>query len=778
MIDMKIYSATIGAALLLLLCGCTALDTEEAKSPLAIRSNDGLTFSATLSAGPATKSDYNTYQFNTPQGSTVKVESFMRPMAGGTMSFDPGEDTATKAAPVENMYDAFSFYASPLPVSVASLSSNGKYVSPEYGFADLAAESQFVCWAPTGAPGITFNEGTGLISYVTPTDVTDQKDFVVAVSEPVAPETVSEIPLTFKHTLAGVQVDAASIFPNCTVNSVTLKNVYGSGTYNPVNGAWAIDEGSVTDIELLPSAVTGVGPDAGIAVGDYTGMLVPQAFTADTKLEINLTFQGTAFDYAVSLDGVSVGKGVMFTLSSDGRSMFLFEGTASGEFTAGGVTVTPDASGNFSALIPYGTYTLQEITELTSVTRVPDWFLVRTSLNNIFYGCTNLVSVTNMRQKMSASNQGMFRGCTSLETIQFVETPDHFDSRFCEDCRKLTSIDLPETMTTIGSEAFLNCMSLAVDVNLPNLESIGTRAFLNSGIVRVSNLGGITSLPRSSNGEGVFQDCKSLQSVVLPDDFATFGSRTFYNDSKLASINFPETIKTIGSEAFQNCMALAVDVNLPNLESIGTQAFLNSGIVRVSNLGSITSLPNSGNGQGIFQDCKSLQSVVLPDDFATFGSRTFYNDSKLASINFPETIKTIGTEAFNGCAALAVDVNLPNLESIGTRAFMNSGIVRVSNLGSITSLPSSGTGQGVFQSCKSLETVILPDDLANIYAAAFLSDSHLTEVHILRTTPPALASNAFSGVASSIKYYIPIGSLADYEAASVWSSFVGKFVEE
>ena len=292
---------------------------------------DGMAFSAVLNSGPATKSDYTTYSFDRPQGDKIDIEAFMLPMSGGMMSYDPEESPETRSAPVITMYGTFKFALDGFPVMNATLAADGNYRCDEgVKYSDMTNASAFFCWAPGDAPGVTYDTATGKLTYVTPEEVADQKDLVVAMSSVVDHDYTGPVNVTFSHALAGIQVSAAAIFPDCTINTVTLKNVYGAGTYDPGTDTWTLDTGSITDIELLPSAVNGITASSSIAVGDHTAMLVPQVLPAGAELYIKLTYGSVVFEYSVSIEGLNAERGTCLDLSADGRSMYLLEGTATG----------------------------------------------------------------------------------------------------------------------------------------------------------------------------------------------------------------------------------------------------------------------------------------------------------------------------------------------------------------------------------------------------------------------------------------------------------------
>jgi len=89
-------------------------------------------------------------------------------------------------------------------------------------------------------------------------------------------------------------------------------------------------------------------------------------------------------------------------------------------------------------------------------------------------------------------------------------------------------------------------------------------------------------------------------------------------------------------------------LSLPNLISIGLAAFNNTRITSITNLGSISSLP-----QDAFVNCTSLTSVTLPSTCTSIGNLAFADDSSLSSINL-NNVTTFNNSCFNGCTSLSL----------------------------------------------------------------------------------------------------------------------------
>ena len=114
------------------------------------------------------------------------------------------------------------------------------------------------------------------------------------------------------------------------------------------------------------------------------------------------------------------------------------------------------------------------------------------------------------------------------------------------DCTSLSSVDLPEGLTTIGGCAFYGCTSLS-SVTLPE---------------------GLTTI-----GEWVFAFCTSLSSLTFPEGLTTIEGAAFYDCTSLSSLSLPEGLTAIGQQAFAGCTSLS-SLSLPDgLITIGSQAF-------------------------------------------------------------------------------------------------------------------------------------------------------------------------------------------------------------
>lgn len=182
-----------------------------------------------------------------------------------------------------------------------------------------------------------------------------------------------------------------------------------------------------------------------------------------------------------------------------------------------------------------------------------------------------------------------------------------------KDCKLVTSIKLPITITYLGRTPFQNCILLN-EVNLPE---------------------GITELPAYA-----FNGCKSLNKVTLPEGIKTIGESAFYNCSKLSSIDIPDSVTKINSDYYGTFSGTALEsITLPKgLKIITTKMFANC-----TKLSSVT-IPDSVKiiESDAFAYCSSLKSIVIPDSVVSIAGNPFHG-CPLESVNVPEDFKNIVT---------------------------------------------------------------------------------------------------------------------------------------
>ena len=184
-------------------------------------------------------------------------------------------------------------------------------------------------------------------------------------------------------------------------------------------------------------------------------------------------------------------------------------------------------------------------------------------------------------------------------------------------------------------------------------------------------------------------------------------------------------------------------------------------------------------GYRCFEGCSKLKNINLNSGITSIDRRAFYECSKL-NCSLPTSLTTVGEQAFNGCTSLTIsDLSLPNLQSLGNYAFAGARITKVSDLGTITSIPDGGVIGSMFsifdsQFVGTITEAVLPATLTYLGRFTFYNHYNLSSVTCLATTPPGIHSGAFDNTNSTFQIYVPAASVSAYQSASGWSSYAAR----
>lgn len=285
----------------------------------------------------------------------------------------------------------------------------------------------------------------------------------------------------------------------------------------------------------------------------------------------------------------------------------------------------------------------------------------------------------------------------------------------------ITSITIPETVTTIAGAAFWE--SSLSEITIPSsVTTIGESAFENTNLTEIVIPESVLSL-----GDDVLSLCASLESVTLNNNPTAIPARMVSGCTSLAGMTIPATVTKIGEFAFSECAALE-DISLP------------SGVTEI--------------GRFAFAYTPELKLLPLPETVTSVGHGVFYQ-SGIEEASLPEAITVIPDGMYQCCASL--------------REF------EISN--TVTEIE-----QEAFYWCFALDKITFGENVATIGNKAFMGDKALTSVTSLNTEPPVGA--AFdSEVYENAILYVPNAALEAYKAADGWKEFnniigIGSGVEE
>lgn len=335
-------------------------------------------------------------------------------------------------------------------------------------------------------------------------------------------------------------------------------------------------------------------------------------------------------------------------------------------------------------------------------------------------GASNLSEI-RLPAGMHTLRDGMFDGCTWLETL-----------------------NMPQGVTEIGTRTFGGCKSLDVELP-PQLERIGDKAFYRSGIKNAILPDTVRSI-----GSGAFEQTRSMVSATLPTTITAVPERMFYA-SYVERVSLPVGLQSIGKAAFFNCMHLT-DLQLPeglitiegsafsgctvlkeltlpgSLKHVGEKVFGGSNIEIVHVEEGITELapvmfadcpltqvdlPNTLTTiqDAAFYNCTKLKEITLPNSVTQLGEGVFQGCSSLSQVRLSENLKTLPTSTFDGCKALT-EFDFAGITEIGSEAFQNTGIQILDLPTTVKTLGESAFAHSALQEIWSLGGVeTLPTDV-------------------------------------------------------------------
>lgn len=302
-----------------------------------------------------------------------------------------------------------------------------------------------------------------------------------------------------------------------------------------------------------------------------------------------------------------------------------------------------------------------------------------------FYRCNSLKSI-ELPESITTLEQGAFKssGLTSFTLPPQITTISAELLRYTSNMKTVT---LHDKLTTIGAYSFASCGFRSIDIPL-SVKEIKANAFYSSYLTSIVIPDSVMTI-----GKNAFTYCPNLMSVHIGSGIKTISDSTFYwctyrlkevtfSDSshlttisksafakcnKLERINLPKTVRTIGTRAFESCKSLKSIELSDSLTTIASHAFESCDVLEE------VKMPNSvmSIGEEAFIKCYNLKEVNLNDSLLDIGENAFNGCRSLKSIRIPDLITQLKYGVLCGCTALEQVVIGKSVSKIGNTVFYN-----------------------------------------------------------------------------------------------------------
>ncbi|MDF2539101.1 MAG: surface antigen BspA-like [Herbinix sp.] len=285
-----------------------------------------------------------------------------------------------------------------------------------------------------------------------------------------------------------------------------------------------------------------------------------------------------------------------------------------------------------------------------------------------------------------------FNGCKKLKKLRIPDSVDYIGEQAFADCTGLTEITIPDKVTAINYRTFDGCSRLKNIIIPDSVTEIGVMAF--SGCKTIEQI----VLPASITGIGdrAFYKCSGLKSITIPNSVINIGKYAFGECTGLKKIEIPKSVLSIGDSAFLNCSSLSGVRLTDTLISLGYQSF--EGTPWLNSMRSENPLVIVNHK---LMDASTCQGNVVIPEGVTEITKGAFQDTKIINITIPSSVSILREEAFLGCDSLTAVILPEGVKQIGDRAFRYCSKLKSISISSTV----ESIGKNVFDSARAFKSI-------------------------------------------------------------------------